>query len=144
MAHGRGGILMAAWLAAALHAGALGGARADGALAVGTTGDVVKDGIAFAFAVDLPLMQAIDTALARCRSFRAREPAKYCKVVATFSRECFAVAYDPDPGTPGAGWGVGKDQAEANERAVAMCQETAGPARQKFCEIEQRGCDTRN
>jgi hypothetical protein len=143
MAFGKAGTPMAAALVAAAHLSAA-AARADGALAVGTTGDVVKNGIAFGMIVDVPLQQALEVALARCRTFQAREAAKYCKVVATFSRECYAVAYDPAPGTPGAGWGIGKDQKEADARAIAMCQETAGETRRKFCEVEARGCDTRN
>lgn len=143
MAFVKAGFLVVASLATATYFGPA-AVRADGALAVGSTGDVVKHGIAFGMIVDVPLQQAIETALARCRSFQAREAAKHCKVVATFSRECYAVAYDPAPGTPGAGWGVGKDQKEAEARAIAMCQETAGATRQKFCEVEARGCDTRN
>jgi hypothetical protein len=83
-------------------------------------------------------------ALTRCRAFRARQAAGRCKIVAEFTRECFAVAYDPHPGTPGAGWGIGKDQIEANLKAVKMCEETAGPGRRGFCQVESGGCDTKN
>ena len=107
------------------------GAVADGAVAVGSTGDVVKHGIAFGMVVNEPKEKAAEIALARCRAFvngSSREATASCKVVATFSRECFAVAYDPQPGTPGAGWGVGKDQIDANQNAMKMCEATAGPA----------------
>jgi hypothetical protein len=117
-------------------------ARADGALAVGTTGDVVKDGIAFGTAIDVPKEVAAAAALARCRTFEARAAASHCEVVATFSRGCFAVAYDPKSGTPGAGWGVGPDQATAYSKAIAMCKATAGPGREGFCEVKSAGCDT--
>jgi hypothetical protein len=122
-------------------------AIADGAVAMGTTGNVVKHGIAFGLVVNEPKDKAGDLALARCRAFvkgSSPEATAQCKVVATFSRECFAVAYDPQPGTPGAGWGVGKDQIEANAKAMRMCEGTAGPGRGRFCQVESGACDTSN
>jgi multisubunit Na+/H+ antiporter MnhB subunit len=115
---------------------------ADGAVAVGTTGNVVSDGIAFGMVVNEPKEQASEMAIQRCRTFQARSAAERCKVVATFSGQCFAVAYDPQPGTPGAGWGVGPDQLAANRKAIAMCEETAGPARKGYCQVESGACDT--
>jgi hypothetical protein len=130
---------------AALAAPALVGAGppswADGAVAVGSTGDVVKDGIAFGMVVNEPKETAAETAIKRCRTFQARAAAERCKVVATFVGECFAVAYDPKPGTPGAGWGVGANQFLANQKAIAMCEETAGSARKGHCQVESGGCD---
>ena len=123
------------------------GAVADGAVAVGSTGDVVKHGIAFGMVVNEPKEKAAELALARCKAFvkgSSLEATLRCKVMATFSRECFAVAYDPQPATPGAGWGVGKDQIDANLNAMKMCEATAGPARAKFCQVESGGCDTSN
>ena len=123
-----------------------GQAGADGAVAVGTTGDVVKYGIAFGMVTNEPKDKAADLALARCKAFvkqSSLEATRQCKVMATFSRECFAVAYDPQPATPGAGWGVGKDQIEANRNAMKMCEATAGP-RARFCQVESGGCDTMN
>jgi hypothetical protein len=134
--------MLAAVLAVLLSC-AGGSARADGALAVGSTGDVVRDGVAFGMVVDEPKATAAATALERCRTFKARAAAERCSVVATFSSgECFAVAYDPKPGTPGAGWGIGPDQATANGKAIAMCEETAGPGRKGYCRVESAGCDT--
>lgn len=129
-------------LVAMLLLGAGESARADGALAVGTTGDVVKHGIAFGMVVDESKETAAAAALRRCRTFKAREAAERCQVVATFSGGCFAVAYDPKSGTPGAGWGIGPDQATANGKAIAMCEETAGPGRKGYCQVESAGCDT--
>jgi hypothetical protein len=134
-------LLGAAMLAAATPAGGVASAWADGAVAVGTTGNVVRDGIAFGMVVDEPKEQASELAIQRCRTFKARDAAERCKVVATFSGECFAVAYDPQPGTPGAGWGVGPDQLAANRKAIAMCEEAAGPARKGYCQIESGACD---
>jgi hypothetical protein len=139
------------WGGAALAAVALAAAGpavlADGAIAVGSTGDVVKHGIAFGLVANEPKEKAAELALTRCRAFvkgSSVQATQQCKVVATFSRECFAVAYDPQPGTPGAGWGVGPDQKTANLKALAMCEETAGPARRRFCQVETGACDTMN
>jgi len=142
MASGATGLLGAMAFAAAVLLGAGGPSWADGALAVGSTGDVVKDGIAFGMVVDEPKDTAAETAVRRCRTFKARAAAERCKIVATFSGECFAVAYDPKPGTPGAGWGIGPDQLTANRHAIAMCEATAGPSRKGFCQVESAGCDT--
>jgi hypothetical protein len=135
-------LLCAAAVAAAALASAAARSWAEGAIAMGTTGNVVRDGIAFGMVVNEPKDQAAGTAIDRCRSFQARAAAERCKVVATFSRQCYAVAYDPQPGTPGAGWGVGVDQLAANQKAVAMCEEAAGPARKGYCEVASAGCDT--
>jgi predicted RecA/RadA family phage recombinase len=141
-------LLKAALAVAAMHV-VMGeeGAVADGAVAVGSTGDVVKHGIAFGMVVNEPKEKAADMALARCRAFvkgSSAEATARCKVMATFSRECFAVAYDPQPATPGAGWGVGKDQIDANLNAMKMCEATAGPGRARFCQVESGSCDTAN
>jgi hypothetical protein len=132
-----------AWLAMeALALAGAGRAWAEGAIAAGSTGDVVRYGIAFGTAIDVSKDMAAQLAVERCRTFKARRAAERCKVVATFSGECFAIAYDPTPGTPGAGWGVGPDQLAANQKAVAMCEQAAGPARKGYCQVERFGCDT--
>jgi hypothetical protein len=134
-------LLPAAIAVCVLHASA----RADGALAVGSTGDVVKFGIAFGMVTDEPKEKAAELALERCRAFKAsREANSACEVKATFSRQCYAVALDPQSGTPGAGWGVGQDQIEANDKAMTMCEESAGLVRRPFCQVQAAGCDTKN
>jgi hypothetical protein len=142
MRNGAMALLGGAAMAAAALASAAPRSWADGAVAVGTTGDVVRDGIAFGMVVNEPKEKAGETAIRRCRTFQARAAADRCRLVATFSGQCFAVAYDPQPGTPGAGWGIGPDQLAANLKAIAMCEETAGPARRGFCQVESGGCDT--
>jgi hypothetical protein len=127
---------------AVLAAAGVAPALADGAIAAGSTGNVVRDGIAFGWTVNEAKEAAIQTAISHCRTFEARAAANRCQVVATFSGECFAIAYDPKPGTPGAGWGVGSDQLAANQKAIAMCEESAGPARKGYCRVERFGCDT--
>ncbi|HEX5999023.1 MAG TPA: DUF4189 domain-containing protein [Hyphomicrobiaceae bacterium] len=136
---------LALLVAAALAAASLSptsDARADGAIAVGSTGNVVKDGIAFGMVVDKSKEEAETLAVQRCRTFKAPAAANRCKVIATFAGECFAVAYDPKPATPGAGWGIGSTQDDANAKAIAMCEQTAGSARKGYCRVESGGCDT--
>jgi len=142
MGKGAAGSFGAAMFATAVLVGGAARSWADGAVAVGSTGNVVRDGIAFGMVVNEPKETAAETAVKRCRTFKARAAAERCKVVATFSGECFAVAYDPQPGTPGAGWGIGPDQDAANRKAIGMCEETAGPGRKGFCQVESAGCDT--
>jgi hypothetical protein len=119
-------------------------AAAEGALAVGASGNVAKDGIALGGAIDKPTKQAaIDQALETCRKYDgAPKMAALCRIVGTFTRECFATAYDPKSGTPGVGWAIGPDKATAEERALAACQATAGASRRKFCKGSQSFCDT--
>jgi hypothetical protein len=144
--HGRAGLAAAA-LAATLLAAQVPRVLADGAIAMGTTGDVVRHGVAFGLVANEPKEKAADLALTRCRAFvkgSSPQATAQCKVVATFSRDCFAVAYDPQPGTPGYGWGVGPTQLAANLKAIAMCEQTAGPTRRRFCQVESGACDTQN
>jgi hypothetical protein len=121
-----------------------GPAAAEGALAVGASGNVAKDGIALGGAIDKPTKQeAIDQALATCRKYDgAPKMAALCRIVATFTRECFATAFDPKAGTPGVGWAIGPDKPTAEERALAACQATAGASRRQFCKASQSYCDT--
>src|ERR1700744_1325634 len=87
-------------------------AIAEGALAIGLAGNIAKDGIAVGGSINRTTKDsAIAHGLSVCRAYQsALKAAANCKVVATFTRQCFATAFDPAPGTPGAGWAVGSDQ----------------------------------
>ena len=61
--------------------------------------------------------------------------------VGTFKGECYAVSFDPKPGTPGAGWAIAATKETAEERALENCKATAGAARREFCKIEESKCD---
>jgi hypothetical protein len=119
-------------------------AAAEGALAVGSSGNVAKDGIAVGGAIDKPTKQAaIDQALETCRKYKgAPKMAALCQIVGSFTRECFATAYDDKAGTPGVGWAIGPDKETAEERALAACKATAGASRRQFCKGSQSFCDT--
>lgn len=121
-------------------------ALGDGAFAVGSTGNVTRDGIAFGGAYNFPSREiAMQKALEACRGWKAApKAASLCQVVATFKRECYATANDPKAGTPGTGWAVAQDKARAEARAIANCKATAGPDRQNACVLELSYCDTTN
>jgi Domain of unknown function (DUF4189) len=118
-------------------------AGADGALAVGSTGDVAKDGIAVGTSINYKTAsEAEQASLKRCRDYKpAPKAAAQCRSVGTFRGECYAVSFDPKEGTPGAGWAIASTKALAEERPIANCQITAGDGRRDFCRIEESKCD---
>jgi hypothetical protein len=118
--------------------------RADAALAIGQTGNIASGGLAIGFAVDQPSMeQARQEALKQCRGFQgAPESTRaLCKVSETFRKRCFAVALDPEDGTPGAGWNVAANKQAAETAAMKRCRDTAGSSRRQFCKIMKSQCD---
>jgi len=118
-------------------------ARADGALAVGSTSDVIKDGIAVGTSINYKTAdEAVQAALERCRNFKpAPKAAALCQSVGSFRGECYAVSFDPKPGTPGAGWAIAPTKEVAEQRAMTNCKITAGDGRAEFCKIEESKCD---
>ena len=139
---GTGMVLGAALLAMAMH---LPGASAEGALAFGTTGDLGKDGFAFGYANDWKTREkAMAEAMKQCyaQSNQAQRAAALCKVVATYRQECFALAFDPEVGKPGVGWALAPDEETAKQRAIAVCEITAGKDRMQFCKVSSFYCDT--
>jgi hypothetical protein len=127
-------------MVAALH----GQAFAEGAIAIGASGNFAKDGFAFGAAIDKSSQEvAREQALTTCRKYEgAPKMAKICQVVFMFSRECYALSYDPKPGTPGVGWAIASDKPTAEDRAQRNCEATAGADRRGTCKINQSFCDT--
>lgn len=126
---------------ALLATAGLGEACAHGALAIGQTEDLAE-GYSIGIAVNSPDdMLAQRGALAWCRSNGSPQTRAQCKVIEAFRNRCAAEANDPQPGTPGAGWGVGDDQKAAEAKAMEMCLATAGEGRRLFCRIAQVMCD---
>src|SRR5271163_5334024 len=121
---------------------------AEGALAIGTTGNVVADGVAIGGSVDdSSLGSAIARALETCRSQPdVQKAAEHCRIVRTFTGKCYAAAFDPKSGTPGFGWGLGPDVAVATRQAMTHCQASAGRDRAQFCRIQENitACDRHN
>ena len=117
--------------------------HADGALAVGSTSNVTKDGIAFGTAINYKsTSEAGSIALKYCRDYKpAPKAAVQCQLIATFKTECYAISMDPKAGTPGAGWAIAATKTSAEERALAACKATAGSGRREYCKVQEAKCD---
>jgi hypothetical protein len=137
------GILAGAVICAAVHT-ITPAALAEGAIAIGASGNFAKDGFAFGGAINKSSTdEASEQALATCKKYEgAPKMAAICRVMVTFSRECYALAFDPKPGTPGVGWAISDDKVKAEERAQKNCEVSAGAGRRDFCKVNQSYCDT--
>jgi hypothetical protein len=111
---------------------------AMGALAIGSTGNVPVDGFAIGGTVNKSTRdEAIAAALKTCRAHPdVPKAAARCKIVRTFRQKCYAAAFDPKTGTPGVGWGLGRDRATAIKQAMKYCQASAGTDRAQFCQVQ--------
>ena len=122
---------------------------AAGAYAVGLDGDA-SHGFAFGSVYDVKNAEiAKFDALQMCRQYgfdypEARAAAGNCAVVSAFTRQCFALALDPKPGTPGYGLATAGTQDAANAQAVRNCQQTSASDRKPFCAVDTTGCDTKD
>jgi len=118
------------------------GAAAEGAIALGITGDIAADGYSIGINVNSNTEQeARDAALNWCRSHGAKDTEDKCQILITFHRQCAAEAQDPKPGTPGAGWAVAADKETAEKMAMTTCFATAGKDRVGDCKIVSSVCD---
>ena len=117
------------------------GAAAEGAMALGVTGNITKDGYAIGINVNSGSeAEARDAALKYCQSHGSAVARAKCEIFATFRDQCAAEAEDPQPGTPGAGWAVAADKAAAEKMAMMNCLATAGD-RGSFCKVVTSVCD---
>jgi hypothetical protein len=122
-------------------------AWAYGAIAVGTTGSIKQDGIAYGYSRNFPTeAEANERALKECREFPAAssKATGNCSIRTTFRNECYAVANDPKDGTPGTGWSVAADKETASVRALAACKASAGRDREQYGVVETSKCDGKN
>jgi hypothetical protein len=117
------------------------GAAAEGAMALGVTGNVTKDGYAIGININSASeAEARDAALKYCKSHGSDVARAKCEIFATFRDQCAAEAEDPQPGTPGAGWAIAADKAVAEKMAMTNCLATAGD-RGSFCKVVTSVCD---
>jgi hypothetical protein len=117
------------------------GAAAEGAMALGVTGNVAKDGYAIGINVNSSSeAEARDSALKYCQSHGSDVARAKCGIFATFHDQCAAEAEDPKAGTPGAGWAIAADKAVAEKMAMTNCLATAGD-RGSFCKVVTSVCD---
>jgi hypothetical protein len=140
---GRHHLLLAGLLSGCLMLQAAPGA-ADGAVVIGVPKDVAKDGVAQGYSVRAKTTEeANKVAMGYCEDVTksSKVAVALCKVVKNFRDQCVAFALDPEPGTPGYGWGLGADKAAAESAAVAMCYGNAGVDRRPFCKAQASDCD---
>ncbi len=117
------------------------GAAAEGAMAIGVTGNITKDGYAIGININSSSeAEARDAAMKYCRSHGSDVARAKCEIFATFRDQCAAEAEDPQPGTPGAGWAIAADKAAAEKMAMINCLATAGD-RGSFCKVVTSICD---
>ena len=117
------------------------GAAAEGAMAIGVTGNITKDGYAIGININSSSeAEARDAAMKYCSSHGSDVARAKCEIFATFRNQCAAEAEDPQPGTPGAGWAIAADKAAAEKMAMINCLATAGD-RGSFCKVVTSICD---
>jgi len=117
------------------------GAAAEGAMAIGVTGNITKDGYAIGININSSsAAEASDAAMKYCKSHGSDVARAKCEIFATFRDQCAAEAEDPQPGTPGAGWAIAADKAVAEKMAMINCLATAGD-RGSFCKVVTSICD---
>jgi tetratricopeptide (TPR) repeat protein len=118
-------------------------AHAEGALAIGWTGNIAKDGITYGYGTNFATRQdAIDGAMRDCRLARnAPKLGPLCKPVTSFAEQCVVIAWDPKEGVPGFGWDTNADLGTAVEKALNKCRATATPNRRSFCVLDNASCD---
>lgn len=133
--------IVGAAAAACIVALATAPAAAEGALAVGSTGNITADGVAVGWSYNYPEGQAVNLAIDKCKAFKAPRATPHCRLIGTFKDECFAVALDPKDGTPGVGWAFAPDKSRAETRAMESCKATAGASRRDYCKVSNSGCD---
>ena len=118
-----------------------GRAAAEGAIALGVTGNIAKDGYAIGININSASeAEARNGAMQYCSSHGSNVARAKCEIFATFRDQCAAEAEDPQPGTPGAGWAIGPDKAAAEQMAMMNCLATAGD-RGSFCKVVTSVCD---
>jgi uncharacterized protein DUF4189 len=122
--------------------------RAEMAVAIGTTGNVSKDGFVWGGGFG---SNARQVALDVCRGVAAPEVGelppntprvrRLCKIVTDFSDKCFAIAQDGNTRSSGTGfgWAVEADLKSAEAAALDKCDEVI--ARGRTCKIEYSHCD---
>lgn len=119
-------------------------ANAEGAVALGVPADVSKAGIAYGRTTNAASTDtAHDHALANCRTSQnaPQGTRNLCAVVKVFHRQCVAFAMDPKDGTPGWGFAIAGNKAQAEQSAMANCAATAGADRVSFCVVSDSACD---
>ena len=97
-------------------------AAADGVLAIGVTAPITQGGVTYGFVRNFtPRATAQAAAVDTCRKLaNVREAAESCHVVATFTDQCFAIAFAPQAAV-GLAWAIDDDKHGAERKAMNDC-----------------------
>jgi len=144
------------WIFAGLIVGIIlsaGDCSAESKVAMGLTGNVKRDGFLWGASSG---ESAEKNALNICRGTTKPESSKMpdkdrqtsvvhksCKIVTTFTDQCFVVVIDGDQRTPATtvGWAVEADSATAQRKAAAKCEATADKGHGVPCKVNGTFCD---
>src|SRR5260370_33969080 len=117
---------------------------ADGAVAIGLPSDVAKNGVSLGLTSNYTEDEAKRRAMANCHDIGSKISKSLCKVLTTFKDQCATAAIDPQAGTPGFGWSLGANIQDPEKKALAKCEQTAGPKRRGACVVRINGTCTRS
>ncbi len=120
-------------------------AEALSAFAAGIPDNVATQGAAFGEGHNYSTREGAEArALQECRKQQGTPASTIalCKIIAHFDNQYLAVSLDPQVNTPGFGWAIGANAAEANSQALANCRQTAGSNRAGYCVETMTECDT--
>lgn len=116
---------------------------AAGAIAVGQTTNVAKDGVAIGWATgSVDKGRAESVAKQKCLDFKdaPQKTRDLCRIITTFENQCIAISLDPKAGTPGYGYAIRSTLADARSEAMERCRSTAGN-RAQYCVDSDSSCD---
>lgn len=116
---------------------------AAGAIAVGQTTNIAKDGVAIGWATgSVNKERAESVAKQKCLDFKEapQKTRDRCRIITTFENQCIAISLDPKAGTPGYGYAIRPTLAEAKSEALERCRSTAGD-RARQCVDSDSSCD---
>ncbi len=142
-ARGWGGRLWAITLSLCAAALSAAPAGADGAIAMGQTDSISANGLAFgAHYNDFDPSRIAVQAMAECTLSPASDTAhKACKIIGTFSDQCFSLAQDSKTAPHGVGLSLAENRKRADILAMEQCRKMAGAATAKACAVLRGGCD---
>jgi hypothetical protein len=119
-------------------------AEAAGALALGMTDNLARDGVGITGLPNQPDREtAVREALKSCKE-SADSPAAgaACKIVATFSGQCFAFSgAKRGKDLVSVGWGVAPSEKAATTKAIALCRKNAPKRYRSLCAPGFSSCD---
>jgi hypothetical protein len=103
---------------------------------------LAKNGVSLGLTSNYTEDEAKRRAMANCHDIGSKISKSLCRVLTTFRDQCATAAIDPQAGTPGFGWSLGENIRDAERKALAKCEETAGPKRRAACVVRIKGtCD---